>query len=102
MKPTFESLTYSETPVLIDFSAEWCAPCKMMKPILKELKKMEGDQLKIFKIDVDKNPKLAQQYQIRGVPTLILFQKGKLLWRQSGVLSAHQLSEIISKNALAS
>jgi thioredoxin 1 len=92
---SFNQIINSQQPVLIDFSAEWCQPCKMMAPILKELAKEMGDGVRILKIDVDRNPALAQKLQIQGVPTLVLYQQGKQLWRQSGVIPAHQLADII-------
>lgn len=91
----FSQLINSETPVLIDFAAAWCGPCKMMPPILKSLKNTLGQQIKILTIDVDKNPQLAAQYKIQGVPTLMLFKNGTVVWRQSGVLQATQLQQVI-------
>lgn len=92
---SFNQIINSQQPVLIDFSAEWCQPCKMMAPILKDLAKEMGDGVRILKIDVDRNPALAQKLQIQGVPTMVLYQNGKQLWRQSGVIPAHQLADII-------
>jgi thioredoxin 1 len=98
---TFSELINSETPLLVDFSAEWCGPCKMMAPILKQVAGALGDKVKIIKVDVDKNPQAAAAYAIQGVPTLILFKSGKQLWRQSGVLQAGELSKIIQDKTLA-
>jgi len=95
MSTSFESIIKSEKPVLIDFFATWCGPCKTLAPILKQVKDSLGERITILKIDVDKNQQLASKYQVRGVPTLILYQNGKQLWRQSGVLSKEEILKII-------
>ncbi|MBS1595498.1 MAG: thioredoxin [Bacteroidetes bacterium] len=97
-KSNFSDLISSEVPVLVDFTAEWCGPCKMMKPILSQLKDMVGDDVRIVKIDVDRNPSAAAAYHIQGVPTLMLFKGGKTLWRQSGVVPAEQLRQVIEQH----
>ncbi|WP_372752615.1 thioredoxin [Mariniflexile sp.] len=91
----FESILNQDKPVLIDFFAEWCGPCKMMSPILKDLKDTLGDSVSIIKIDVDKNQAIASKYQVRGVPTLMIFKNGKQLWRQSGVIQKNELVSIL-------
>lgn len=95
--------TFSETingnkPVLVDFFATWCGPCKTMEPILRNVKDEVGEAATIIKIDVDKNPAAAQAYQVQGVPTLILFKQGKILWRQAGVVPAKQLEQLIKQH----
>ena len=94
---TFNELIQSNKPVLVDFFAEWCGPCKVMAPILKEVKQEIGDAASILKVDVDKNPQAAADYQVQGVPTLILFKGGKVLWRQSGVVPKNGLVGVIKK-----
>jgi len=98
---TFQELIDGDTPILVDFFATWCGPCKMMQPILEDTAKKMGEKVKIVKVDVDKNPLAASKFQVRGVPTLILFQKGKILWRESGVVPSHQLIKSIENNILA-
>ena len=87
----FNNLINEETPTLVDFFATWCGPCQMLGPVLKEVKDQLGDRISIIKIDVDKNQELAAMQQVRGVPTMMLFQNGKQLWRQSGVLSKEEI-----------
>lgn len=91
MNSSFDQLIHSNKPVLIDFYATWCGPCQMLGPILKEVKDQLGDRVSIIKVDVDKNQELAAMQQVRGVPTMMLFQNGKLLWRQSGLLSKEEI-----------
>ena len=99
MKSSFNDIINSETPVLVDFFADWCGPCKMLAPVLKDVKKDMGDAVKIVKIDVDKNQPLAAKYQVRGVPTMILFKNGKQLWRQSGVLQKQEVISVIKQHS---
>lgn len=96
MKSSFSEIIKGGTITLVDFYADWCGPCKVLAPILKDTKETLGEKIKIVKIDVDKNQPLAAQYQVRGVPTLILFKDGKQLWRQSGVLQKDDLVKIIN------
>lgn len=91
----FHQIINAEKPVLIDFYATWCGPCQMLSPVLKQVKDNLGERVSIIKIDIDKNQEIAASYQIRGVPTMMLFQSGKQLWRQSGVLSKDEIIRII-------
>ncbi|MBR4218696.1 MAG: thioredoxin [Bacteroidales bacterium] len=91
----FNEIINNEQLTLVDFFATWCGPCKTMHPILEQLKEQMGDRLRILKIDVDKNEALSASYRVQAVPTLMLFRKGELLWRQSGALSLSQLSGIV-------
>ena len=93
----FNEIINSDIPVLIDFSAEWCQPCKMMPPILKDVKKQLGNRIRILKIDVDKNPAIAQKHQIQSVPTMMVFKKGNIVFRQSGVMQAGQIVQMLQQ-----
>ncbi|MEN8965652.1 MAG: thioredoxin [Polaribacter sp.] len=92
----FSEIINQEKPVLVDFFAEWCGPCKMMSPILKEVKDTLQDKVAILKIDVDKNQVIATKYQVRGVPTLIIYKAGKQVWRQSGIVQKNELIRILN------
>lgn len=96
----FQELINSNKPVLIDFYATWCGPCQSLAPILVEVKKELGEVVNIIKIDVDKNSEIAAQFQVKGVPTMVLFQKGKMLWRQSGVVSKNEIVNIIKQKVV--
>ena len=92
----FQDIIAGDTPVLVDFFAEWCGSCKMMKPVLEELKKKMGNKIIILKIDIDKNISLSSEYRIQSVPTLVLWKQGEIIWRQSGALSLNELEQILS------
>ena len=94
---TFADLISSPVPVLVDVYAEWCAPCKSMAPVLKQMKEMQGDNIRILKIDIDKNPQIARHYVVQSVPTLLIFKNGKQLWRQSGAMGAAELNKVIEQ-----
>lgn len=95
MKSSFKKLLASDKPVLVDFHADWCGPCKMLAPILRAVKEQMGKDIKIIKIDVDKNQPIAARYQIRGVPTMLLFRNGEIVWRQSGVVPKEHILKAI-------
>lgn len=97
-RASFTDLVKSEKPTLVDFYADWCGPCKMMKPILEELKSQLGDKARIIKIDVDKNQAIANMFQVKGVPTLALFKSGELKWKQAGVVQVDYLKRIIEQH----
>lgn len=94
---TFNDVISMNKPVLVDFFATWCGPCKMMHPVLEQLKATYGDKIRIIKIDIDKNSAIASQYQIQSVPTLILFKNGNIVWRQSGAMPLNELQNIIAQ-----
>ncbi len=97
MKGKFETLIDQDTPVLVDFYADWCGPCQMMTPVLKEVADEMGDKVKIIKIDVDKNQPIAQRFGVRSIPTLILFKNGKILENKAGVMTKRDLTQMIEK-----
>ncbi|WP_177763709.1 thioredoxin [Flavobacterium sp. I3-2] len=95
---TFDEIINQDKPVLVDFFATWCGPCKMQAPILDEVKERLGNQVAIIKIDVDQNQQTASKYQIRSIPTLIIFKNGEIKWRQSGVFQANELERLLKEN----
>ena len=97
MKGNFDSLINENRPVVVDFHALWCSPCKMQSPILKEIATDLGDKIKVIKIDVDQNSEIASRYNVQSVPTLIIFKNGKLVWRQTGIVSKNQLFSVLMK-----
>jgi thioredoxin 1 len=96
-KETFNDIISADKPVLIDFSAEWCGPCKMMPPILQDLRQRMGDKIRILKIDIDKSPAMSDAFNIQAVPTLMVIRNRNILWRQSGVIQANQLETILNQ-----
>jgi thioredoxin 1 len=101
MKSSFKKIISSDVPVLIDFYADWCGPCKALAPILQDVKKELGESIKIVKVDVDKNASLARKFQVQGVPTMLLFKKGEIVWRQSGVLAKDAILQVIREEESA-
>lgn len=98
MKGNFDNIIHSETPVLVDFHAVWCQPCKVQSPILQEVARSAKEKVRIIKIDVDQNQSIAARYRIQSVPTLALFKKGQLVWKQSGVTGKDDLLRVIHKH----
>jgi thioredoxin 1 len=98
MAQSFNEIISSDKPVLVDFYADWCGPCKMMTPVVEQLSKEMGDQVRVLKVDVDRNQSAALAYQIQGVPTFMIFKKGKIMWRQSGAMPAHVLKNALQQN----
>jgi thioredoxin 1 len=95
---SFTDIINTGTPVLVDFYTEWCGPCKMMAPVLKELKNRMGDKLTILKVDVDKSPEAAYTYNVQGVPTFILFKSGQIKWRQAGAIPINTLQQVVTQH----
>jgi thioredoxin 1 len=96
-KETFNEIINGTTPVLVDFFADWCGPCKMMSPILKDFATQMGDRVRVLKIDVDKNEKLSNTYKIKSMPTFMIFQKGKVVWRHTGTIQKKQLEQVVNQ-----
>lgn len=98
MAQSFKEIISGDKPVLVDFYADWCGPCKMMAPVVDQISKEMGDQVRILKVDVDRNQSAAMAYQIQGVPTFVIFKNGKIMWRQSGAMPAHMLKQAIQQS----
>ena len=98
MKANFDSIINDNKPVVVDFHALWCGPCKAQSPILKEVASELGDRIRVIKIDVDQNNEISNRYQIQSVPTLMIFKNGNLLWKHSGVVSKNQLVSVLKQN----
>jgi thioredoxin 1 len=98
---TFKEIIHGDTPVLVDFYADWCGPCKMMAPVIEEFSREMGDKVRVLKVDIDRNPRAAEAYRILGVPTMILFRKGNVLWREAGVVPGHVLKQVIGPHLQA-
>jgi thioredoxin 1 len=96
---SFNEIINANTPVLVDFYADWCAPCRMMAPIMQQVSREMGEKVRVIKIDVDKNEDVARKYQIRSIPTMILFKNGKVVWQGVGVMQADQIKAIVQKNS---
>ena len=99
MKGKFDSIINDSRPVIVDFHALWCSPCKMQSPILKEVASELGERVRVIKIDVDSNSQIASRYSVQSVPTIIIFKNGRAVWRQSGVVSKNQLKSVLLQNA---
>ena len=97
-KPKFKDLIGSPKPILVDFYATWCGPCKALSPVIKEVKQELGDKMRVLKVDIDKNRSVANKYKIQSVPTLAIFQRGKIIWRESGMKTKNQLLKIANQN----
>lgn len=95
LNSSFQKIIDGESPVLVDFYADWCGPCRMMPPVLKELKERMGDQIRIFKVNVDEHNDIAAHFEVSSIPTMMIFKKGELLWREPGVKNANQLQQIL-------
>jgi thioredoxin 1 len=100
LNSAFAKIIDNEKPVLVDFYADWCGPCRMMPPVLKEIKNRMGDQVQVFKVNVDEHSDVAAHFQVSSIPTLMIFKKGQLLWREPGVKNASQLQQLLQQYAV--